>query len=73
MKYTLEKCDGHVCVKDKNGKELSKWSNKVVTELGGLDKIVERAKKAFPNLEVTVTEEAPAPTPAPEPSPAPGN
>ncbi len=71
MKYTLEKCDGHVCVKDKDGKEISKWTDAVINEMGGFDKVVARAKKLFPKLEITVTEKSPQP--APEPQPAPGN
>ena len=83
MKYILEKCEGHVCVKDKNGKEISKWSNVVLEKMGGLEKIVERYKKSFPKLEVEIVNEAPEPQPAPvpepqpapvpEPQPAPGN
>lgn len=70
MKYTLEQCEGHVCVKDKDGNELSKWSNEVVAEIGGIEKVVARAKKFYPNLEVEITVETP--TPSPSPSPAPG-
>ena len=60
LKYTLEKCEGHVCVKTKDGVEISKWKNEAIEYLGGFDKVVARAKKLFPNLEVTITEE---PTP----------
>lgn len=76
MKFILEKCEGHICVKDKNGKEISKWSNAAIEELGGVDKIIGRAKMLYPNLEVSVVDENPAPTPvppppAPEPAPVP--
>jgi hypothetical protein len=63
MKYILEKCQGHVCVKDKNGVELSKWKNEAIDFFGGFDKVVARAKKLFPNLEVTITEEEKEPEP----------
>jgi len=57
MKYKLEKCEGHVCIKDQNGKELSKWKNEAIEFMGGFDKVVQRAKKLFPNIEITITEE----------------
>lgn len=79
MKITLEKCGTHVCVKDKDGKEMSKWGNEGLDEFGGFDKILARLKKEFPKAEITVTQENPAPSPSPtpapspEPAPAPGN
>jgi hypothetical protein len=57
MKYKLEKCDGHVCLKDQNDKEISKWKNEAIEYLGGFDKVVQRVKKLFPKIELTITEE----------------
>ncbi len=60
---------------DANGDlKLSKWSNKVFDHFGGLEKIVNRVKKAYPKLKISIVEAsapAPAPAPAPEPAPAP--
>lgn len=62
MHITIEKCEGHICIKDKNGNELSKWKNESVDFFGGFDKVLDRAKKMFPNVELTVIEEIAPPS-----------
>ena len=47
---------------------IAKVSNVVLEKMGGLDKVIARAKKINPKLNVTIEN---APAPAPEPAPAP--
>ena len=57
---------------DENGDlNLSRWSNKALEKFGGIEKIVNRIKKKFPKLDITLVEPEPTPEPTPEPAPAP--
>jgi hypothetical protein len=66
MKYTLEKCEGHICIKTENGIEISKWKDESIERLGGLEKILDRinrmseglvsANKIKKNIEINIVE-----------------
>lgn len=58
---------------DANGDlKLSKWSNEGLAKFGGVEKIVNRLKKQFPELKIEIVDAAPAPTPEPVPAPTNG-
>lgn len=66
MKYTLEKCEGCICIKTENGIEISRWKNESIERLGGLEKILDRinrmseglvsANKIKKNIEINIVE-----------------
>jgi len=71
MKYILKKTENNVAVCDKDGNQISKWNLEELMKVGGLDKIIERAKKLYPNIEIDLQSDSPAPAPAPAPAPEP--
>ena len=72
MKYILKTTDKNVALCDKDGNQISKWRLDDINSVGGLDKVIARFKKQYPNLVVDVQPaDGVAPEPAPEPAPAP--
>ena len=75
MKFKVKTEESRYVVMDKEDNVISTWSKEVIDEAGGLDKCIERFKKANPKAEIEmVGAPAPAapaaPAPAPEPAPA---
>lgn len=54
MKITVKQDEKKIMVYNDNGDLLSKWGKETIEENGGLEKVIERFKKANPKLEVTV-------------------
>lgn len=79
MKFKVKTEESRYVVMDKEDNVISTWSKEVIDEAGGLDKCIERFKKANPKAEIEMVgapaaPAAPAPAapaPAPEPAPAP--
>ena len=72
MKYKIKTEEKKYVVMDKNDNIISKWSKETIDDAGGLEKCIERFKKANPKSEIEmIGEPAPEPTPAPAPEPEP--
>ena len=62
VKAKMNEAQRSIANVDENGDlKLSRWSNKGLEKFGGLEKIVNRVKKKFPKLNITIVEPAPAP------------
>ena len=68
MKIKVKVEETRVVVTDKNDNVIGIWNHVVIAEAGGLDKCIEKYKKANPKAEVEVIGALPpeATTPAPE-------
>ena len=74
MKYKIKTEERRYVVIGKEDNVISIWSKAVIEDAGGLEKCIERFKKANPKDEIEmVGAPAPAPEPASEPAPAPVN
>jgi len=68
MKYKIKTEENKYIVMDKNDNIISKWSKETIDDAGGVEKCIERFKKANPKSEIEMV-----PAPVPEPAPAPVN